>query len=296
MIRIYLWDGAQLASGEWVALAQPADDEATDQVFDTLLYRSGSPPTLEDLGYRAVRVVATERGVLAIGRLGRTSYFPDKDRGEEFLVPGVEAHGFLNDARRIGSTVFSVGMRRQVYAWNRARGWRPIHKGVLDDRKPPARITGFLSIDGTNESELWCVGLGGEIWKRVDEEWRVVPSPTNLSLEQVRVVPSGEAYVAGQQGTLLRASGDSIEVIEHDATTGDFRGLEWFKDHLYLATPKEVLRLDIEGGSFELLPMDPPEGSRFSRIRAGPEALWLFGGQSVFRTTDGLEWREAVLA
>lgn len=296
MIQVYVSDGAELLGGGWAALVTPIDDEDTTAEFETFLFRSGPSPSVEPLGYRGIGLAAFDGGLMCVGRLGDTTYIDEQGLRSEQLISSVESHGFLNAARTVGGKVFCVGMWRQVYVWDRETGWAPIHEGCLDERMPPDKVTGFYSIDGTGEDDLWAVGLRGEIWRATKGSWTQISSPTNLMLEQVRMTPHGDVFAAGQCGLLLRGRKEEWTVIQEGATTEDFRGLEWFDGFLYASTSTSVWRYDPTSGVFERLTLSPEAGARFSRLRAGLSRLRLFGGRTVFSSTDGLQWQEEPLS
>ena len=99
-----------------------------------------------------------------------------------------------------------------------------------------AEIAGFKSIDGDGLGRYIAVGFYGDLWLYDERRWRRLTSPTNAKLECVRWVSESRAYIAGGGGILLRGQPDALEIVEQSSTKQTFWSMEWYDDHLYLAT------------------------------------------------------------
>ncbi|MGH2624519.1 MAG: hypothetical protein ACRDE7_12690, partial [Sphingobacterium sp.] len=203
-------------------------------------------------------------------------------------------HGYIRDLRAIGSTVYAAGMGRQIYRRTSRGNWIPIHEGVINKPKHYLDVTGFESIDGVSEDEIYAVGFNGEIWRYHEEKWQKIDSPTNLTIERVRATSSDVTYACGQKGVLLRGRGDAWDIVRHEETEDDFWGLEWFLGRLYLATHGELFTLN-EQDELKRVDLGLPGLRTYSQLHAAEGALWSFGAKHVAWTKDGETWHDVAI-
>jgi hypothetical protein len=295
MITTTIADGASLGPGHCAMIFQPSDDELTETEFDSLFSRWSEieGAAIAPLEFVARRLVQFDDGIFVLGRLGHVTQFKDTMRINE-TIQGPEDFGFLTDLTAIGGRLYATGMSRQVYVRHAANDWKRFDRGVLDDSIQVERVTGFRSIDGLGEDGIYAVGLEGEIWHCRAGVWRQSVSPTNVTLEQVKVVGPDEVYAAGQAGVILRGSEDAWDVIEQTQTEEDFWGLEWFNDVLYVATASQLFKWS-PGSDLEPLVLPGTELNILCRLRTGHGTLWVFGLHQVFWTENGAVWHEARL-
>ena len=282
-----------------------------DRAFVIALEAGRSPTTTSDryllewtgeAGWSHRELVLTARGMafadrgrqdlLVMGEAGHVLMISGREIVEERLDPSLEGprgRGNVRGVRLIGDHVYAVGMGRQVYRRDGPGIWshcdtdvvRPV--GALD-------ITGFSAIDGLVESDLFAVGMGGEIWTRDDRGWRPVDSPTNVILQCVRAVAPGLVYACGQQGVLLRGSPEGWEPVAHSSTRDDLWGMEWFEDRLYVASSKAIFRLD--GDDLHRVDTGLGDSFTYGELHAGEGAMWSFGAMNIART-DGRAWMDS---
>lgn len=155
-------------------------------------------------------------------------------------------HGFLREIRCVKGVFFCCGMGRQVYRREVGGRWGSMHSGILADPADP-RPLGLNSIHGSGPDDLFAVGFGGEIWHWNGMVWRILDSPTNLTLHQVLYVGPDHVYACGKNGILLRYQRQGWQVLPQDEHDTDFRSLAWFDDRLYVTTGQELLVLDGDG-------------------------------------------------
>ena len=246
-----------------------------------------------DLTARAMAFADSEgRELLVMGEGGHALVLSNSGIAEERVdasVEGPSGRGNIRGVRLIGSHLYAVGMGRQVYRrvspgiwmhWD-AEVVRPV--GSLD-------TTGFSAIDGREESDLYAVGMGGEIWHRDGRDWHSIASPTNVILQCVRAVAPGLVYACGQQGVLLRGSPEGWEAIGHSITRDDLWGMEWFGNRLYVASAKAIFRLD--GDDLERVDTGLGDSFTYCELHASDGAMWSFGAMHVART-DGQAWMDS---
>ena len=183
-----------------------------------------------DLEWSATRLwifLKPEPQLFATGPEGRVCILTPEGSTEEIIDSsdeGPTGRGPIRDLRGIGKSLFACGMGRQVYRRAGKDRWVRADNGTL---VAPGKIVlaGFNSMDGLDESDFYAVGFEGEIWRRVNEKWRQLESPTNVILHQVRVVKKNLVYACGQKGVLLVGKGDEWTEIKHTATEDDLWGI-----------------------------------------------------------------------
>ncbi len=212
---------------------------------------------------------------------------PDGQAYEDLVEEKPSKHGLLRDIRPIGDSVYATGFGRQVYVRN-ARTWQRCDQGVAE---PPTAdsLSGFESIDGFGEEEIYAVGNQGEIWCRRQGTWQRSQSPTNVILENVLCAPDGMVYISGQLGIVMRGRADRWELIEHELTEDTFWDMAWFADRLWLSTTKALYTL--QGSKLEKVDTGLPSGQTFRYLDANQECLWS-SGERHLATFDGTTWTQ----
>ncbi|NJO18628.1 MAG: hypothetical protein HC877_23745 [Thioploca sp.] len=206
-------------------------------------------------------------------------------------VEGPERRGFLRSMRMIGKNLYATGMQRQVYRRIDEAKWQRMDQGILIPHGSDI-ITGFNSIDGFNEQDIYAVGFGGEIWHYNGRIWQQLDSPSNLILSNVKCVPPDTVYICGQIGTLLRGRDNQWEIIEHEVTTEGFFGLEWFQNKLYVASSNNIFILEDNS----LKPIEILKDKEFftSGHLHSNDGILLSVGSKHLVYTDGESWTEII--
>jgi hypothetical protein len=163
--------------------------------------------------------------------------------------------------------VWVVGTRGTALRW---RGH------AFEDALVPTDVD-LMAVHGRAAGDLVIVGDQGQTFHSVEGrfsiDWRLVPAPRPVRLRDVRLLPDGHALAVGDNGTILRWSGqawlpDGEEVAEERhyrrvVTTGD--------DTAFIAGPRGLLV-----GPFMGYPMFATEGS--VSTQPGREIAWLATG------------------
>ena len=63
----------------------------------------------------------------------------------------------------------------------------------------------LLAIHGTDNNHIWAAGAEGVVLHFDGTSWQQRASPASHTLNDVRALPSGEAIIVGDNGTILRA-------------------------------------------------------------------------------------------
>jgi hypothetical protein len=192
----------------------------------------------------------------------------------------------LTCLRRLASSVYAAGMSRMVYRRSAAGQWTRVDTGVRVPRNSP-EVTGLLAIDGFSENDIYAVGFHGQIWRFDGVRWTSLDSPTNSKLECVRCTDTGEVFIAGSGGLILRGREDTWDIVEHDQTEETFWGLEYAFGAIYLSTAageiyhlvgNEVSRVEINvGKAIGTRSLHYADGVLLS---TGAHDLCLFDGQT----------------
>jgi hypothetical protein len=192
--------------------------------------------------------------------------------------------GHIRDIQLIDNQVYVVGMGRQIYKKCKNNDWILVDPHIIES--DPFKPCGFNSISGVNETSIYAAGFAGEIWRAIDGKWQALASPTKEILNKVKVIDFELVFIAGQNGTLLRGSGDVFEVIKNVVTEDSFWGMEWFQDALYLATTHNLYRLGADS-QLHLITNGP---DTCGQLHAGEGILFSIGIKNVCWTADGIQW------
>lgn len=249
--------------------------------------------TIEWVATRLSVVSLPELQICVIGPDGVALLVTSGGIKEEEIDNGVEGpsrRGHLRDIRFIGEHFYVAGMNRQVYRKEGPGQWLRQDDGVVQSLGS-MNVAGFNAIDGKDESNIYAVGFAGEIWRRRGGVWQSVDSPTNLVLHRVHVVKDNLIYASGQSGVLLRGNGNRWELIDHNATTEDLWGLEWFQDSLYVACDDGLFVLGVDDS---LTKVDMGLGEQWTcrHIHANDGVLWSFGPKHIAWTENGKIWHD----
>jgi hypothetical protein len=244
------------------------------------------------------RVVDDDREIFVMGPTGRVSHHFPGDRPnprppvEEEIdaVDGVMRSGDFMDMRLIGEHLYACGMARQVYRREGAKWVRADQGTVL----PPGSrdVVGFTSIDGLSEQDFYAVGFEGEVWRCFRGAWTQTDSVTNVVLQSVRVVSKDRVYACGQNGVLLRGTGNRWKVLDTQPIDEDeLWSMQVFKGDLYLASETAIYKLDKDEVPRAV---DTKLGKKLTHrhLHAADGVMWSFGVKDLLLTEDGKTWRD----
>lgn len=237
-----------------------------------VVWRDGKEPCWIVLGVNGQIVTCTRQEATV-----RASIFPRAAPGKM---------GMMTNLRVIGTRVYAVGMRRQVFSADETLAAWTNHTETLAVWPALGDVEGFEAIGGVEESQVIVAGWNGEIVVGSLGAWRRVDSPTNFILYGVCIADSGEAWAVGQGGLLLRGKDDTWEMVDHGAKKEDFWDLAWYRGQLYASTLRSVFSFD-DGLATRV---DMEEATTYSCYHLsvagdflcsiGPYAISLFDGQT----------------
>ena len=206
----------------------------------------------------------------------------ESDKGPRFK-------GNIRDMRLIGNHLYAAGMSRQVYRREGFMHWVHCDQGVVQQPPQLLEIAGFSTIDGLTESDIYAAGFEGEIWHYDGRTWHQIDSPTNLILHRIRVIEPNLVFASGQKGLLLQGSQEVWKPIEHDVTTDNLWGMEWFEEQLHVAGDHAIYRLD--GDQLEVVDTGLGDLFTYRHLHANRGAMWSFGPKHIAKT-DGKTWMD----
>jgi len=190
----------------------------------------------------------------------------------------------IRNARTISGRVFACGMKRQVF--------KRVDEAQWTDISAPAsagnEATGFESIDGYSDDEVYAVGWKGEVWHYDGSAWHDRSLPTSLVLSAICCAPTGVVYVAGQQGLLARGRRDAWEIIDLEEEADlDFWDLCWFQDKLFVSTMTTLFTL--QGKRLEEVNFGKMGRPSCNSLTTADGVLWSIGRDDV-ASFDGQRW------
>jgi len=199
---------------------------------------------------------------------------------------GPATKGPMRGIRRIGESIYAVGMSRQVYLRDKSAKWIAADKGI-SPATGSGEVSGFEAVDGFDEKEVYAVGWDGEIWQYNGKTWSQKDSPTNYVLVDVCCAGDGNVYACGRVGALLRGRGDKWENIVHDSMSDDIWSMAWYNERLYLSTMDAVYTLSDD--EFELVDMGKDQAQTCYTLSAADGVLWSIGAKDIM-VFDGKQW------
>ena len=300
---VHFNDGCVIQSG-YIYVSGKLDRTGRDHADYSVLFWSQrmNDNSLEwyvdtDLAANVISVctVAGPDGVMALGQQGEVHVnFFDEDEPRREQLPdagiyGAGRLGAMSQIRAIGSSVYACGAHGQVYRRDPSGRWQHLDPALIDrSEDQPLTLNG---IDGSAEDDIFAVGYGGRIVHWDGRRWEELDSPTNLHLERVCSVGRGEAYICGNEGTLLHVLGEGIMDLSADMPA-HFWGLTVFEGRPYACTLTGIYALADDEELEELrLGLDRPVGCY--RLDSKDGELWSVGPKDLLRF-DGQAWTREV--
>lgn len=130
----------------------------------------------------------------------------------------------------------------------------------------------------------WAIGEGGRVFRRNADGWVAVPSGTGRNLNAALRIRKGELLTAGDDGLVMRWSGDSRESLSYGSARN--RLALWGGGGTLWTVGDEILRRD-EAGWLGI--ESPTDRSLFGVYGAGKD-LWVVGTAGTIVHYDGANW------
>lgn len=184
----------------------------------------------------------------------------------------------------VDGVLYAFGMRRQAYRRLAGGRWEAIDGGVAASGEDGADVA-FEALDGLDAGRLYGAGLSGEIWRRRDDRWQAIASPTNVHLSAVCCASDGTTYIGGRTGTLMRGADDTWDIRALDTADTIWDACQ-FRDKLYLRMGSDVATYDWDNDV--LLPL--PDIHDATGFACNGEHLLVLGRKRIV-SCDGAAWR-----
>jgi hypothetical protein len=299
--QLSFWGGAIWQGDEAVIIG--GLDQLRDKPHTMLLRLSSTGRRAEVLEWSAraiCRCRVPRDEIMIIGLEGEIVVFDGRGFEHELAIPSRQRAGRtgrLLAAHAIAGRAYAAGYMRQVYRRASPGLWDTVDDGLPLSHLPNGGVAAIEGISGFDESEMYAVGSGGEIWFYHGGRWNRVDSPTNVRLMSSTCAGDGNVYACGQFGTILRGRGNRWNVVHKDADLGYFFDVAWFDGALYVTSSAMLYRF-IEGS---LQPVAFPDAmaddakipTSFFRLATDDTSLWSVGEKDIV-AFDGSTWRRVL--
>ncbi len=286
--------GAAMGSGRVLIVAVPDEfAERREEVSVLLDWQDGTWEFKDRVVAAAPVAIASATGkkpsVLSLGYWGELYEVDASGARESSIAKSLRrserSFGPMRGLCSVGEFFFAVGMGRVAFVRTGDGSWKDI--SPADDEDASVDPIGFQAVAGGRQDDVYAVGFGGDIWHFDGERFNPSVSPTNMLLNAVHVTPNGTVLIAGKAGILLIGRDGMWDRIEHDATDLEFFSLQWFQEHLYLATTQAVFLL--EGDTIELVDFGEAGPATCFHLFESGGTLWSVGAKDILRF-DGSRW------
>jgi len=190
----------------------------------------------------------------------------------------------IRSVSEIAGKAYAVGYQGMVYRLDRLNKWTRIDNGLPESFDIDA-------IHGFDDSDIYAVGLSGQLWHFNGTEWTKQELPTNKNLSTVKCAGDGTVYLAGHEGMLIRGRKNRWAIIEHAMAPDDIWDIEWFEGELYVSTMSGVYRLKDDTLEPVDFGNDPPKSTY--QLSAAKGVMWSNGEYDVM-SFDGKKWSRIV--
>lgn len=239
--------------------------------------------------------------LVCVGPNGEVFVATENKQTEDFIdfeEEGPVGRGSIRDVRFIGSYVYVVGMGRQIYKkknndlGNSNVEWKRFDSEIV---LPVAhsQVCGFNSVTGRSESEVYCVGWGGEIYWYNGSRWKSVSSPTNLKLEHIFYGNNNRYFVLGQSGVILYGRYDKWKIVDSAGETEQFWGGCALSDRVFVATVNKIYEVLSDNSLKELSVSDAPFSTGY--LASKDNVVWSVGTEDIFFLDRNKKWTKVFL-
>jgi hypothetical protein len=283
--RIYFTNALCLPDGAAV-LAGHMEAEEDDPTFTRLALLNkgtwGMLGDLPDIVYGLARKPnpSGPRPFLCVmGRDGLFREYVPGGKPIEQQIPKKDVT-YLEDLAWVDGSLYCCGGQRQVYR-QVGREWTSMDAGIYEEFSGRLRHS-LLSIDGFSERRILAVGMHAETWLWDGARWSSLTAPTNVTFNRVKCLPSGDAYICGDGGSLYRLTkmADWIDLSNPDVSKKSFWDMAFFQGNVYVAAETDLLRVD--GAALEVVPLGLRRAPYIVALDADENSLWCVGDQNVY--------------
>lgn len=276
----------------YIFAANPKLEE--DEIEHTVFFKWDSGQLIKgSLNYSAITcclVSLPEWGIMMVEGAGGYGYATASARFHGDIVDEGEPprsyprYGGFRYVSEIKGKAYAVGYRGMAYRFDAVSKWTRIDEDLPRDFNIEA-------IHGFSASDIYAGGRHGEVWKFDGRRWTRCDLPTNLYLTRVKCAGDGAVYVAGHNGILIRGRDQAWEIIDHETTSDDIWGIEWFEGSLYISTMSNVFRLS--GDKLQPIDFGDDSPSTCYQLNAAEGVMWSVGEEDIM-SFDGKTWARII--
>ena len=204
--------------------------------------------------------------------------------------------GYMSAFRQIDGLLYAVGGGGQIYKRAASGQWGHMDTGILQSPSVKDRLL-FTDINGPHSDDIYvcgdipsAYGLAGQLYHWNGLAWNLLPTPSSERLTSIHVQKSGDVWVCGANGTLMR--GDWKRGFIDVSTVDDnqlFYSLTELDDIIYLASNFGLFMFDGKTIS-EVATGLNPELQDAHVIQSIDNVLWSIGFKDIARF-DGSNWK-----
>jgi hypothetical protein len=151
-------------------------------------------------------------------------------RLESYYLESGISRGGVRKMRTIDGWLYACEGNRGVLKRLGKNQWKHWHDEIPD---PPKADNSFDDIDGFSESDIYCVGLKGDVWHYDGKAWSQIEFPTNIDLETVCCAGDGSVYISGEGGTTFKGRGQKWKRIHKGEMSLPFKDMVWYEDRVW---------------------------------------------------------------
>lgn len=194
----------------------------------------------------------------------------------------------LRSAQKIDNYLYATGMSNMLYRRGLRSGkWEKFDNGLRIPRSSK-KISGINSIGGTEDDKIYACGLRGGLWGLEKGHWKSIESGTNISLNSLSSLTSGDIYCCGQAGVVISGKERKWEIVSNDVTEEDFWSIVNFNKKIFISTQSESLYEVIEGRVLPLKININHEVTTY-HLHTNNSILLSVGSRNIL-TYDGSSW------
>lgn len=176
-------------------------------------------------------------------------------KGLEKPIPnstGKLGYGIISDVKKINNSIYAAGGKRHIFKREGSENWVEIgkeSKGLSD----LSIHSGFNTLGGTAEDDIYAGGKGGDFWHFNGKQWRRIDLPVNVDIYKIEAVSKDLVYVACGGGFLLEGSQDNWRIIKKKDEEENFYQMVQFQKEIYVSTQYRMYKL-VKGKLEECMP------------------------------------------
>ncbi len=149
---------------------------------------------------------------------------------------------------------------------------------------------GIFGVWGVSSSDIFAVGLGGEIYRYDGIDWTAMTSGTSQTLRDVWGTAADDIYAVGADGTILRYDGANWSTMPLEASIPLFGVWGASPNNIYAVGSRSTI-VDFDGTQWRTLTSEPGP-FYFDVWGTSASDVFVVGGEGTILHFDGSIWTE----